>query len=208
MYAYDGTTHFPPTMGWMVFNYEDYNPLNDNAIYYEKALAQYLGNGIVTCFRGQNLYDTELTANLTKHWSDFYKLHRTVLTGDIIHIVRPNGQSVDVQMHVHPRTWPYSRTYSDEVALGFFFNPLPYNVTGFVTRVNLYYAGVTPFDSISIQWGTGLMQPWTVKATTQALVDESFGVDVSIQSIPANAFCYFIITVVGSQSSTKQQSPL
>ena len=199
MYAYDGTVHYPPTMGWMVFNYENYYPLNDNAIYYEKALAQYLGNGIVTCFRGQNLYDTDLTANLTRYWGDFYKAHRTVLNGDILHVVRPNGQQVDVQMHVHPSTWPYSRQYTNEVALGFFNNPLPYDVTRYTTRLSLYYAGVQPFDVIAVQWGTGIMQPWVVKGTVRAVVDESYGVDVSIQTLPANAFCYFIITVVGSQ---------
>ena len=207
MYAYDGTVHYPPTMGWMVFNYENYSPLNDNAVYYEKALAQYLGNGLVTCFRGQNLYDTDLTANLTRHWADFYKLHRTVLNGDVIHVVRPNGQQVDVQMHVHPTTWPYSRQYTTEVALGFFNNPLPYNVTRYATRLNLYYAGVQPFDVVGLQWGTGLVQPWVVKGTVRAVVDESYGVDVMIQSIPANAFCYFIVTVVGSpQSSTERPS--
>ena len=204
MYAYDGTTHYPPTMGWMVFNYEDYSPLNDNALYYEKALAQYLGNGLVTCFRGQNLYDTELTANLTRHWADFYKRHRTILNGDVLHVVRPNGQQVDVQMHVQPTTYPYARQYTDEVALGWLNNPLPSNVTRYTTRLNLYYAGVQPFDVLSFEWGTGLMQPWSVRGTARAVVDESYGVDVAVQSIPPNAYCYFIVKVVGSQRGERQ----
>ena len=196
MYSYDGSTHYPPTMSWMVFNYEDYNPLNSSQQYYELALAQYLGNGIVTCFRGANLYDTPQTLAITRRWSDFYKAHRTVLNGDIIHVQRPNGQDVDVQFHVHPRTWPFDARASDEVALGFMFNPTPYDTPAVSTRLNMYYAGLRAGDKVTIEWGAGSVLPWTPKATTTAVVDDGFVLRLDVATFPAYQFAYFIVKPV------------
>ena len=194
MYSYDGTTHYPPTMGWMVFNYEDYNPLNSSQQYYELAMAQYLGNGIITCFRGANLYDSPETLHITRYWSDFYKRHRTVLNGDIVHVVRPNGQDVDVQFHVHPRTWPFDGVASNEVVLGFMFNPTPYDVAGYAVRLNVYYAGLQPGDKVSIEWGAGTVLPWSPQGPLVGKVDDGFGLQLSVASFPAYQFLYFIVT--------------
>ena len=194
MYSYDGTTHYPPTMGWMVFNYEDYNPLNSSQQYYELAMAQYLGNGIVTCFRGSNLYDTPQTLAITRHWSDFYKAHRTVLNGDILHVVRPNGQDMDVQFHVHPRTWPFDAVASAEVMLGFMFNPTPYDVRDYAVRLSGYYAGLQAGDVVHLEWGAGTVLPWAPQGPANATVDDGFGIQLTIDFIPAYQFLYFIAT--------------
>ena len=194
MYSYDGTTHYPPTMGWMVFNYEDYQPLNSSQQFYELALAQYLGNGIITCFRGANLYDTPQTLAITRRWSDFYKQHRTVLNGDILHVVRPNGQDVDVQFHVHPRSWPFDAVASNEVALGFMFNPTPYDVSAYSVRLSMYYAGLQSGDKVRIEWGAGMVLPWQPNGTASAVVDDGFGLQLHVPSFPAYHFLYFIVS--------------
>jgi len=199
MYAYDGTTHYPPTGGWMVFNYGDYTPFGDNLEYVELALAQYLGNGIVTCFRGPHLYDNT-SLDLFKYWAQFYKDHRTVLNGDVIHIRRPNGQQTDVQVHVRPLTWPFSREFSDEIALGWMFNPLNATVRAPTETISLYYAGAEPGDQVKLQWGNSQVKPWKLDAPDSAVVDDAYAIKLSINELPPFGWVYFIVTADAQKS--------
>ena len=48
------------------------------------------------------LYDSNVTKSLVKKWVDFYKTYRDIVTSDIVHIRRPDMQSIDSFMHVNP----------------------------------------------------------------------------------------------------------
>ena len=78
---------------------------------------------------------------MVKAWVDWFKQHRRILTSDLIHIRRPDGQSIDGIVHVNPR--------NDEIALAAFFNPTTSDLNATVL-LPLYYAGVAPADVVNI----------------------------------------------------------
>lgn len=59
--------------------------------------------GVGACYRGPGLYDTPHVRDMVKSWVSWFKLHRRILTADIIHLRRPDGQSIDGIVHVDPR---------------------------------------------------------------------------------------------------------
>jgi hypothetical protein len=92
---YDDTYHFIPTQGWMYVHSSasllfslyckrqvplvDYHlpgadsrfePLSENILDYEWALAQYLGAGVAACYRGFELYDSPATRTMV-HYGSF-----------------------------------------------------------------------------------------------------------------------------------------
>ena len=73
----------------------------------------------------------------------WFKHHRRVLTADIVHIRRADGQAIDGIVHVDPRN------AAGEIAMAAFFNPTTstQNVT---IMLPLYYAGVVPGGAVNI----------------------------------------------------------
>lgn len=139
---YDGAWQKTPSMGWMFVPLTQYHgggaaatiePLHEHLDHYERMIASNLGGGVQACYRGPRLYDTEETKQLVKQWVDWFKRHRTVLEGDIIHLRRADSRDIDYWLNVNPA--------GPERGLLMVFNPLEHDVTQ-TLRVPLYYTGL------------------------------------------------------------------
>ncbi len=82
-----------------------------------------------------------------KKWVDFYKRHRQVLDGDIIHIRRPDGRDYDAILHVNP--------FGEEKGLLMVYNPLKEDITR-TLNINLYYTGLRDKVEVSLEDGPPL----------------------------------------------------
>lgn len=148
-----GTFIMPPTAVWSFVPLVDYHaggsaasfwPPSQHIDEYELALAMHMSYGVAACYRGPGLYDTPAVKDMVGMWVGWFKQHRRILTSDLIHIRRPDGQSIDGIVHVDAAASP-----TDEVALAAFFNPTTEQLnTTFM--VPLYYAGVAPNDIVNI----------------------------------------------------------
>ena len=152
---FDGTWNKTPSMGWMFVPLVEYQgggkaatiePLKDHLPHYEQRLANLFGAGVQACYRGPQLYDAPKTKELVVKWVNFYKRHRMVLDGDIIHLRRPDGRDYDAILHVNPT--------GSEKGLLMVYNPLEEPIQRKL-RVNLYYTGVKGSAMISEQDGKG-----------------------------------------------------
>ena len=146
---FDGTWNKTASMGWMLIPLSSYRggaastiePLDEHRAHYSERFADLVGYGAQACYRGPRLFDSEATKAIVKHWTSFYKTHREVLDGDIIHLRRPNGQDWDGIVHVNPQ--------GKEKAMAFFYNPLAEDITREI-RVPLNYAGLADQAKVSI----------------------------------------------------------
>ena len=92
---YDGTYEKTPSMGWMFVPLVEYHgggqaatfePLCEHLDDYEAHLSQNFGSGVIACYRGPRLFDTDQTKAVVKKWVDFFKRYRPILESDIIHV--------------------------------------------------------------------------------------------------------------------------
>jgi hypothetical protein len=139
---YDGTFHKTPSMGWMLLPLTEYHgggaaatiePLHQHLDAYEAHLAQNFGSGVIACYRGPRLFDTEQTRAVVRKWVAFYKKYRDILDSDIIHVRRPDGRDIDCMLHVNS-TLPRR-------GLAMVFNPLEQPVKR-TLALPLYYTGL------------------------------------------------------------------
>ncbi len=139
---FDGTWEKTPSMGWSFVPLTEYQgggaaathePLREHLDTYELHLASTLGAGVQACWGGPRLFDGDATRELVTRWVAWFKAHRPILESDLIHVRRPDGRDVDVQLHVNPRL--------EERALAVFFNPLDVAVTREIT-LPLWYSGL------------------------------------------------------------------
>ncbi|HEY2783978.1 MAG TPA: hypothetical protein VGJ05_03310 [Fimbriiglobus sp.] len=147
---FDGTWTKTGSMGWMFVPLTVYQgggaaatiePLHEHLDHYESRLANLLGAGVQACYRGPRLYDTDETKAVVKKWVSFYKTHREVLDGDLIHLRRANGRDWDGWLHVNPA--------GREKGMAFFYNPLAESIEREI-RIPLHYAGLTDQVKCSI----------------------------------------------------------
>ena len=150
---YDGTWLKTPSMGWMFVPLVEYHgggkeatiePLKEHLPHYGQRLANLFGAGVQACYRGPVLYDAPETRDLVKQWVDFYKRHRQVLDGDIIHLRRPDGTDYDAILHVNPQ--------GKEKGLLMVYNPLEEPITR-TLHIDLYYTGLQKNAYVSCQDG-------------------------------------------------------
>ena len=139
---FDGTWEKTPSMGWMFVPLTEYQgggaaatiePLKDHLAHYEQRLANLFGAGVIACYRGPRLYDTDETKAVVKRWTDFYHRHREVLNSDLIHLRRADARDLDYLLHVNPS--------GNEKGLLMVYNPLDQEVRR-VLSVPLYYTGL------------------------------------------------------------------
>jgi hypothetical protein len=141
--VYDGTWEKTPSMGWMFVPLTEYHgggadatiePLADHLAHYETRLANLFGAGVQACYRGPRLYDTEATRAVVRKWVGFYKAHRAILDGDVVHLRRADGRDWDGLLHVDPRL--------PTRGLAMIHNPLGADIERDI-RLPLYYTGLT-----------------------------------------------------------------
>ena len=108
---FDGTWTKLGTMGWMFVPLTEYHgggeaatiePLREHLDHYEKMMISNLGAGVQACYRGPRLYDTDETKSMVGNTVSWYKEHREVLEGDLIHLKRADGKNLDYWLMVNP----------------------------------------------------------------------------------------------------------
>lgn len=156
---YDGTWHKTPSMGWMMLPLTEYHgggaaatiePLSQHLDAYGAHLAQNFGSGVIACYRGPRLFDTDETRDLVRQWTSFYKQHRAILNSDIIHVRRPDGRDIDCMLHVNPGL--------AEKGLAMVYNPLDVAVKR-TLKLPLYYTGLTRQARVRREEGAATLLP-------------------------------------------------
>ena len=179
---FDGTWEKTPSMGWMFVPLTEYQgggaaatiePLKDHLPHYEQRLANLFGAGVMACYRGPRLCDTAETKAVVKRWVDFYRKHREVLNGDILHLRRADGRDLDYLLHVNPT--------GKEKGLLMVYNPLDTDVSK-TLRIPLYYTGKTASASVSERdAGTETLQ-----------LDREYKIALPVK-VPARGVTWFVI---------------
>ena len=179
---YDATWDKTPSMGWMFVPLTEYGgggpeatvePLKEHLHHYGQRLANLFGAGVQACYRGPQLYDAPETKALVEKWVGFYKKHRQILDGDIIHIRRADGRDFDAILHVDPQ--------GDEKGLLMVYNPLEEQITRNLD-IPVYYTGLNGKVSVREQEG---------KAKTFS-VNQDYKISLTVR-IPAKGYNYYIL---------------
>ncbi len=153
-------------------------PLSEHLDSYDRVLAQYFGMGIMACYRGYRLYDTDKTKAVVKGWVDFFNRHRAIIESDIIHVRRPDGRDLDCMMHANAAL--------EEKGMAFIFNPTRQTIKRNFA-LPLHYTGLTRSVRITVNTGfknNGKAVVYKVQA------DGSVAVPVSVQ---ANSYIWLLI---------------
>ncbi|MEM9327954.1 MAG: alpha-galactosidase, partial [Bacteroidota bacterium] len=108
--------------------------------HYEMMMMSNLGGGVQACYRGPRLFDTDETTEMVQSSVAWYKAHREVLEGDIIHLRRADGRDLDYWLNVNPG--------GVEKGLLMIFNPTDRPITKQI-EVPLYYTGLT--DAVDVE---------------------------------------------------------
>ena len=171
---YDGTFEKTPSMGWMFVPLVEYHgggqaatfePLCEHLKDYEWHLAQNFGSGVIACYRGPRLFDTEQTKKLVKKWVDFYIQYRAILNSDLIHVRRPDGRSIDCILHVNSQL--------DPRGLAMVYNPTS-QIQQMNLKLPLYYTGLTEVAQICQGGGQSTEYP----------IDRDYNVQIQIEMAP------------------------
>ena len=179
---FDGTWEKTPSMGWMFVPLTEYHgggaaatiePLKDHLPHYEQRLANLFGAGVIACYRGPRLYDSDETRAVVKKWVDFYKRHRAILNSDILHLRRADGRDLDYFLHVNPAL--------PEKGLLMVYNPLDREVQK-TLRVPLYYTGLSETAAVRERG----------EAPKQFTLSRDYSIELPV-SIPARGVSWFLI---------------
>jgi len=172
-------------MGWMFVPLVEYHgggpaatfePLCEHLGDYEWHLAQNFGSGVIACYRGPRLYDTDQTQAVVKKWVDFYKKYRQILDSDLIHVRRPDGRTIDCVLHVNSQTSPRG--------LAMAYNPTAQEQQ-MTLKLPLYYTGLSDKAKIREQERAPQTYP----------IDRDYNVYVPITMKP-KTITYFVIEQV------------
>ena len=179
---YDGTYEKTPSMGWMFVPLVEYHgggeaatfePLCEHLNDYESHLSQNFGSGVIACYRGPRLYDSEQTKSVVKKWVDFYKKYRPILDSDLIHVCRPDGRSIDCVLHANAQINP--------CGLAMLYNPTR-TAQQITLKLPLYYTGLSEIAKIREEEG----EPKRYK------IDRNYNVEIPIK-MEAKSVSYFVI---------------
>jgi len=179
---YDGAWTKTPSMGWMFVPLTEYHgggeaatiePLSEHLDHYEKMIISNLGGGVQACYRGPRLFDTDQTQQMVSQAVSWFKEHREVLEGDIIHLRRADGRNLDYWLNVNPE--------GEEKGLLMVFNPLDHPVSK-TLDIPLYYTGLQ--DEAKVSREDGKPQLYSL--------DRSYRVKIPVQ-VPAQGYTWFVI---------------
>lgn len=177
---FDGTWTKLVTMGWMFVPLTEYHgggaaatiePLADHLDHYEDMMLANLGAGVQACYRGPRLYDTETTKRMVTNAVNWYKQHREVLEGDLIHLRRADGRDLDYWLMVNPK--------GKEKAALVVFNPLKEQRTKSI-RVPLYYTGLE--KSVTIEGEEAMLE--------ERILNRDFSIDLEV-SVEGNGYSVY-----------------
>ncbi|MEM9142950.1 MAG: hypothetical protein AAGA86_08185, partial [Bacteroidota bacterium] len=173
---YDGAWQKTPSMGWMFVPLTEYHgggaaatiePLREHLAHYEMMMVSNLGGGVQACYRGPRIYDSKETKAMVSKVVNWYKKHREVLEGDIIHMRRADGRNLDYWLNVNPK--------GGEKGMLMVYNPTDRTITEQI-RVPLYYTGLTDKAQVSLADGT----------PKQYLLNRDYSLDIEVTVAPNN----------------------
>ena len=152
---YDATYYAVSSGAWSqaadmdMYDWSSAFDINRFALSVSGQLAFGLGDFIYQTPGGRFVPDPAVAGVLT-FWSGWFKQYRTLLSaGDVIHVARPDGQSVDIIV----RTRAMDPTC---VGLVFMTNPTSDAISLSSLTLPLYYTGATPGGTVQLLWeGTG-----------------------------------------------------
>ncbi|MEM6803410.1 MAG: alpha-galactosidase, partial [Bacteroidota bacterium] len=136
---FDGTWTKGGSMGWMFVPLTEYHgggaaatiePLSEHLDHYRTIMLSNLAAGVQACYRGPRLFDTEETRQMLIENIVWYKKHREVLEGDLIHLRRADGRDLDYWLMVKPE--------AEEAAALVVFNPTKQKLRKKI-NIPLYY---------------------------------------------------------------------
>jgi alpha-galactosidase len=110
---------------------------------------------------------------LVEKWVNFYKKHRQVLDGDIIHLRRPDGRDWDGILHVNPD--------GEEKGLIMLYNPLESAITREIT-IPVYYTGL--HEKVLLEENMGNKQNLTV--------NRDYEITINV-TIPEKGYNFFVL---------------
>ena len=179
---YDGSWQKTPSMGWMFVPLTEYHgggeaatiePLNEHLDHYQLMMISNLGAGVQACYRGPRLFDTEETKAMVSETISWYKQHREVLEGDIIHLRRADGRDLDYWLNVNPN--------GEEKGMLLVYNPLSDPITKKLT-IPLYYTGLTDKARVQIEHS----------AVEEYDLDRAYNIELEI-SVEGNGYSWVVI---------------
>ena len=179
---YDATYEKTPSMGWMFVPLVEYHgggaaatfePLCEHLDDYESHLAQNFGSGVIACYRGPRLFDTEQTKTVVKKWVDFYKKYLPILDSDLIHVRRPDGRSIDCVLHANAQI--------DPCGLAMLYNPTR-TVQRMTLKLPLYYTGLSEIAKVREKEGESKCYK----------IDRYYNIDIPIE-MEAKSVSYLVI---------------
>ena len=179
---YDATYEKTPSMGWMFVPLVEYHgggaaatfePLCEHLDDYESHLAQNFGSGVIACYRGPRLFDTEQTKTVVKKWVDFYKKYRPILDSDLIHVRRPDGRSIDCVLHANAQINP--------CGLAMLYNPTR-TVQRMTLKLPLYYTGLSEIAKVREKEGESKCYK----------IDRHYNIEIPIE-MEARSVSYLVI---------------
>jgi len=150
---FDGTWLKTPSMGWMFTPLVEYQgggaaatiePLREHLRDYESHLANNLGFGAQSCYRGPRLYDAPETREMVRRWVAWFKKNRRILDADVIHLRRADGRRLDFVLHADPQ--------GKERGLLMVFNPTD-RLLEETIRVPMRYTGLRGACRVSLDDG-------------------------------------------------------
>lgn len=149
---YDATYYTAPSMAWSQLPMETYNYNSAADITrFEAGVSGQLSLGIGTFIYqpdGGTFLPVPAVGDILTKWATWFKQMRPLLgAGDVIHVARPDGQSLDVVLH--------ARATASPPGLVIVTNPTAEAITVPLLTVPLYYAGLTPGSSTVVTWGGG-----------------------------------------------------
>ena len=173
-YIFDATFHKTAQMGWINLNTEVlHGGMEKNLDKYERFFFMELASGAQVWVRGHRLWDGPQSEAMIKKWMAWYRKYDKIILGDIIHLKRPDGRSLDYYLHVNPA--------GKEKGMLLVFNPLDEPVSQ-TLDIPLYYTGLTDTAKIREQEGT----PKTYR------LDHEYSVKLPV-NIPANGYTWLVI---------------
>lgn len=197
--VFDHTYFNTPTQTWMYAPLVDYHgggaaaalePFADTGDAWEWTLATYLGAGVGACYHGDRLFDTPGVQQMVTKWSAFWTKYRSILVQDIIHVKRPDMQSLDCIVHVTANMnmnttqdgIAQGTTVGGIAALAMVYNPTLRPQSAFL-KLPLYYTGETEAVELATEEGSF--------ATVPLARDYSVGVEV--KELKPRGVTYFVI---------------
>ena len=194
--VYDYTFLRTPTQDWMFAPLVEYHgggaaaalePFSQTGRAWETTLTNYLGAGVGACYRGDRLFDTPAVKAMVSKWMAFWVKYRRVLVQDLVHVKRPDMQSVDCLLHA-------SANKSEHVAaLAMLYNPTLRKQSASLD-LPLYYTGEGAAVEVAHEEG----------AFHHHKLARDYSVRVTAELAPQSA-TYFVVRRVRLNNATSQQ---